>query len=573
MTIKFAPMKTRFTTLDYVNTPCAIKRDQSMKTHILNLFTCLGVASTRSRACHAEVSTRSRSCRAAASARRRLLSALAASLALILAGQAQAQTFTTLYGLTDGSDGASPCGDLLLAGNSLYGTAEYGGNVEGGSSGYGTVFALNTNGTDFTTLHSFTEPHANGPGLTPVLTNSDGFNPVGGLVVSGNTLYGTCQNGGSLGSGTVFAVNTDGTDFTVLHTFREAIGNAGVNSDGAYPWSTLLLSGNTLYGTCPGGGSAGDGTVFAIDTNGTGFTTLHSFTEAIGNAGENSTGTNSEGAFPQNELLVVSGNTLYGTAAGGGSSGTGTVFAVNTDGTGFNTLLSFAAASGTSNETGAVPWGVILSGSTLYGTCELGGSSGYGTVFAVNTDGTGFTVLHNFTATATNSDGTKTNSDGANPTAGLILSGNTLYGTAGGGGSQGTGTVFSLSTNGTGFTTLYSLTARPGFDIDGAHLEGGLLLSGNTLYGTTVNGGSFGKGVVFSLSLPPTAPQLAITLSGANVVLTWPSTATGFNLQSTASFVSPAVWSAVSPGPVVLNGQNTVTNPISGTQQFYQLSQ
>jgi hypothetical protein len=109
----------------------------------------------------------------------------------------------------------------------------------------------------------------------------------------------------------------------------------------------------------------------------------------------------------------------------------------------------------------------------------------------------------------------------------------------------------------------------------------GLVLSGNTLYGTAgdnVGGGEGGSssadGTVFSLSLSAvSAPQLSITLSGANVVLTWASTATGFNLQSTASLVPPAVWTTNSPAPVLVNGQNTVTNLISGKQEFYQLSQ
>src|SRR5207237_2510237 len=102
---------------------------------------------------------------------------------------------------------------------------------------------------------------------------------------------------------------------------------------------------------------------------------------------------------------------------------------------------------------------LILSGKTLYGTASGGGSFGNGTVFAVNTDGTGFTTLHSFTATSTNSSGVYTNNDGANPYAGLILSGNTLYGTAQNGGSAGIGTVFAVKTDGTGFTTLYSFTA------------------------------------------------------------------------------------------------------------------
>ena len=91
------------------------------------------------------------------------------------------------------------------------------------------------------------------------------------------------------------------------------------------------------------------------------------------------------------------------------------------------------------------------------------------------------------------------------------------------------------------------------------------------MYGTTAYGGSSNYGTVFSLSLP--LPQLTITHSGANAILTWPTNAVGFGLQSTTNLVSPVVWSTVSPGPVVVNGQNTVTDPISGPQKFYRLSQ
>ena len=74
--------------------------------------------------------------------------------------------------------------------------------------------------------------------------------------------------------------------------------------------------------------------------------------------------------------------------------------------------------------------------------------------------------------------------------------------------------------------------------------------------------------------LPP--PQLTILLSGvppSGIVLTWPTNAAGFTLQSTTNLVSPVVWSTNSPAPVVIAGQNTVTNPITGSQQFYRLVQ
>jgi hypothetical protein len=67
-------------------------------------------------------------------------------------------------------------------------------------------------------------------------------------------------------------------------------------------------------------------------------------------------------------------------------------------------------------------------------------------------------------------------------------------------------------------------------------------------------------------------PELAIVDSGANVILTWPTNAAGYTLQSTTN-LAPASWSTVSPAPVVVNGQNSVTNPISGTQKFYRLVQ
>src|SRR5439155_14564433 len=134
---------------------------------------------------------------------------------------------------------------------------------------------------------------------------------------------------------------------------------------------------------------------------------------------------------------------------------------------------------------------------------------------------------------------------------------------------------FALNTDGTGFTNLHNFTSRlGGTNSDGADPLGRLILSSNTLYGTASQGGSSFNGTIFSLSLGSvSAPQLRVTLSGPNLILTWPTDATGFTLQSTTNLVSPAVWTTVSPAPVVLDGQNAVTNLISGAQQFYRLSQ
>jgi hypothetical protein len=66
---------------------------------------------------------------------------------------------------------------------------------------------------------------------------------------------------------------------------------------------------------------------------------------------------------------------------------------------------------------------------------------------------------------------------------------------------------------------------------------------------------------------------LNIQVSGANVVLTWPTNATGFTLEYATNLVPPAVWNTNSAPTIVIGGQNTVTNPISGTQMFYRLKQ
>jgi len=379
------------------------------------------------------------------------------------------------------------------------------------------------------------------------------------------------------------AINAPAQTFTTLHSFTAVDPTYSTNSDGASPVAGLILSTNTLYGTANDGGSSANGTVFAVNTDGSGFTNLHSFTALSGSPFPI---TNSDGSSPQSGL-ILSGNTLYATASGGGSSGNGTVFGLNTDGAGFTNLYSFTGGSD-----GADPLaGLVLSGNTLYGTAVDGGISNNGTVFAVNIDGTGFTNLHTFSVPS--GPFPATNSDGYSPQSGLILSRNTLYGTTSSGNPNGTGTVFAVNINGTGFTNLYSFSGLSGSaghglqgtNNDGAHpnsliLSGNTLLTGNTLYGTASAGGTSGNGTIFSLTLP--LPELTIALSGTNVILAWPASFTGFTLESATNLVSPVVWNANLWNydgldtnltvPVVIGGQNVVTNSISGTQMFYRLA-
>jgi uncharacterized repeat protein (TIGR03803 family) len=432
------------------------------------------------------------------------------------------------------------------------GSMLYGTAYSGGTNGYGIVFAVNPDGTGFTNLHSFTVTDGSSS------TNLDGAFPNAGLILSGAVLFGTTPNGGTNGNGVVFAVNTDGSGFTNLYSFT------GVN-DGANPYAGLILSGGTLFGTAKSGGANGSGTVFAINTDGSGFTNLHDFM-----ATDENTGTNTDGAYPA-AGLILSGNTLYGTASGGGGWDNGTVFAVNTDGTGFTNLYSFTAEAGNdddnlTNSDGAMPVaGLILSGNTLYGTASEGGISGNGAVFAVNTDGTGFTTLHSFTATAGPSF---TNCDGASPQAALILSGNTLYGTTYYGGAGGKGAVFAVTTNGTGFAIMHAFTSTAGsINGDGANPNAGLLLSDNTLFGTTSAGGASGQGNVFSLNL---VPSLGIVPAGNQIVLFWPTWAPNYQLQTETSLAA-GNWSNLTSGIVTADIDCLFTNTADSPAAFFRL--
>jgi uncharacterized repeat protein (TIGR03803 family) len=289
--------------------------------------------------------------------------------------------------------------------------------------------------------------------------------------------------------------------------------------------------------------------VFRVNTDGGGFTNLYSFT-----ALSQLDATNLDGAFPSAEL-VSSGNSLYGTTPYGGPAGNGTLFKVNIDGLGFEVLHSFTTISNGNSDGGKPLAGLTLSGSTLYGVASEGGNSGSGTIFKVSTAGSGFTTLYSFSG----------GSDGYQPLASLTLSNNVLYGTTVGGGLGG-GTIFRVNTDGTSFTNLHSLVFRT----DGEAPQTRLVLSGDAIYGTASSGGSAFVGTVFSLTFG--APRLLITRSASNVILAWPAAFSGFVLQSATSLVA-TTWTTNPPAPVVVNGQNIVTNPISGKQKYYRLSQ
>lgn len=382
------------------------------------------------------------------------------SLSFTLAARAD---YRVLHHFAGGaSDGSMPDGSsaLIEADSVLYGMTRSGGGYNNG-----TVFRINTDGAGFTLLHTF-------------VSASSGIRPYGGLILSDSSLYGTVSSENTSYAGKLFRINTDGSDYQVLHSF------AGPPGDGRWPYASLVQSGSALYGTTAAGGTYDNGstcwggTVFKIDTDGTDYQILHNFA-----------GGANDGQWSYGDLLQA-GDTLYGTTLNGGSSGNGTVFKIDTNGTGFQILHSFA---GGSND-GAWPFSTLIqSGSTLYGTTLLGGINDQGTIFRINTDGTGYEVLHNFTGSA---------EDGSTPLFGaLARSGSMLFGMTNLGGVYNGGVIFKMNVDGTGFQVVHSFAGGVN---DGTYPSGSLFLSGLTLYGMTSAGGSNDLGVIFAMDVPVT---------------------------------------------------------------------
>lgn len=450
----------------------------------------------------------------------------------VLAQPLLAQTPTTLHAFTvpalydpgANNEGSNPRGKLLVTNGTAYGTT-----ATGGSGGYGTIFTMNVDGTGFAVLHSV-DP------LNQYL-NSDGALLYAGLTLSGNTLYGEAVLGGPGGRGTLFKLNTDGTSYEVLYSFT-----GGTDSSG--PEGGLTQAGNILYGTT--GLTDSSASVFALAADGSGFNTIHHFSAFLN-------GTNLDGTRAITGVIIA-GNALYGTAQKGGLYGNGTVFALSEDGSSFRVLHTFAA---TPNSDGANPSsGLTLSSNILFGTTQYGGDYSGGTIYKLNTDGSGFTTLYSFPPPLP--------TDVMGP-SGLALIGNSLYGTT-------EHTIFKINTDGSGFATLYTFAPVYGnyqTNLNGAFPAADMSPVGNLLYGTTSAGGIWGNGTIFSLALPVTPMQPTISLRGPNVVLTWPTN--GLTLQSTTD-LSSSGWTSFTSGAVIVNGQNTVTNPAVGTR-FFRLSQ
>ncbi len=410
-------------------------------------------------------------------------------------GRGQSVTILHSFGEDDPSpDGAVPQGALIQnSDGSLAGTTS-----GDGANNAGCAFTISPLGA-LTFLHQFGD----------VTVTNDGLNPSSNLIRGSNgDFYGTTSQGGSKGKGTVFELSSSG--ITILHSF----GDSPVPNDGLNPTAGLLqgLDGN-FYGTTPAGGSAGQGTVFEITTQGEKI--LHSF-------GDGSV--THDGAVPQVGLVQDAQGNFYGTTSSGGTSNQGTVYKIDAQGN-VSILYSFSQATAVSYSSGAAysisgsggydPNSRLLVGSdgNLYGT-TASSSCGYGALYKISPQGRE-TVLHYFGDGTVTNDGKELPPGNTSTAAGeneLIQgSDGNIYGTTSAGGAAGEGTFFEMTLAGQ-VTILHSF-GDGSVTNDGAVPTAGVIQGQDgSFYGTTSAGGEIGLGTVFkeSTNLPAITSGLAV---------------------------------------------------------------
>ena len=462
---------------------------------------------------------------------------LCIAVSFLFSATALGQTFSVLkhFGESAG-DGENPTTELVYADGVLYGTTEYGGN------GSGTVFRMNADGSNYQVLKRFDAIAAN---PTYYWTNSEGAYPEGGLVVTNGFIYGTTSDGGATGSGTIFKLSTNGGSFQLLKTFLDL-------PDGERPLGGLTLSGNTLFGTTTYGGSNDDGTVFTLNTDGSNFKIIRHFTDSIPNPKDH---------------LVIAGTNLFGITSG--EYGSACFFRLNTNGTGLISLHSIFEEAGAP----------AVSNTNLYCTHSIASTNGAaeGMIFSMDMNGNPLAVIRSFASLVFDPTiGKSTNSDGGYPQGGLVLSGSKLFGDTQEGGTFGYGTIFSVNTDGTGFTVLrhFGLASQSGSiqtNADGLLPMARLVVAGNAVYGTASQGGIHGQGTVFKIDLAP-APSLQYPVfSGSQFNFEWPAIIGGKYKIQIKTNLSQTDW--VDFGPVITASNSLMKSqcPVSSDQGFFRM--
>ncbi len=299
---------------------------------------------------------------------------------------------------------------------------------------------------------------------------TNGANPWGSLTVVGDTLYGRTRIGGAHNSGDIFKLSITGANMQVIYSFSEGKDNGNGNQP---HHDALLYNNGYLYEVTLKGGKDDGGVAFSIATTDNTYQVLHAFQ-----------GKPEDGANAHSGFILVNG-VLYGMTANGGAHSQGSLYSMNLDGSNYKVLYSFEKS------TGDEPHGRLTlssDGQTLWGMTRLGGASDDGVLFRYSLTSNAYTVVHTFHGGV---------NDGATPFHGfLTLEGTTLYGLTTRGGAADRGVAFSIAEDGTHFQVLHTFDMTTA---DGIGPKGSLTLSNGYLYGTTFGGGKEQDGTVFRL--------------------------------------------------------------------------
>ena len=358
-----------------------------------------------------------------------------------------------------GNDGSGIVGNLATDGSTIWGTTGIGGQESDGAYGSGTLFSINPDGSNFQLVHAL---------------NVGGIGADSSVTVVGTKLFVTVFGG--TGSASMYSVDKNGSNYQdIPNQFQYVFG--------------LTQVGSTLYGSGEDPDPHGDSfdySLFSMNLDGSNLRILHAFTP--------------QSADAPSGLFTQVGATLYGVNFGqnGMASEPPSIFSMNLDGSNLHALHTFNAVA--NNPFPQLPQllspQLTVVGSTLYGT-SFGNTN---SLFSMNLDGSNFQILHSF------------DNDGIEPTAGLTLVGSTLYGT-GTGGSSALGKLFSINLDGSNFQILHSFTDAEGSNPTGLTLVGSTLFGATQYTGTDANGFDTG-GTIFAYTIPEPSTLVLATLGG-----------------------------------------------------------
>jgi uncharacterized repeat protein (TIGR03803 family) len=365
------------------------------------------------------------------------------------------------------------------------------GAVPFGSLGVGpggVLYAANAGG-GVSNAGAVVRVNPDGSGFSTLVSffATNGASPAAGLALaSDGTLFGTTYSGGISNFGTIFKLNTNGSGFQVLHYFTG--GSDGQNPSG----DPIIASNGCVYGVTYYANGTTRGTVYRIDQNGSNYSIIHTF---LGTP---------DGQQPSGRLCQAADGMLYGTTVFGGiSAQLGAIYKVSLDGTVYSMIHALQSSSGEGRNIQA---GLCQStNGFLYGTAYSGGTSNAGVIFKLDTDGNNFNIVRNFQPTG---------GDGQHPNSELVeTSDGFLYGGTYGGGSGGGGSFFKIKNDATGYAILQN------FSTTGSELNtpNALAIGANgALYGSVRYGGGAGAGCIFALTTLPLPPRILSITGGAS---------------------------------------------------------